>query len=59
MLIISPHPGVFKEHAAAAVRLEAVFVGVDDDGVRLLQHSIGPAGGRGQVIRQNEIAAVS
>lgn len=58
MLVKSSGCGVAEEDAAAAVGLETVFVGVDDDGIDLGQGVAGCAGGGFEICGEGEVAAI-
>ena len=58
MLVDAAHARVAKQHATAAVGLQAVLVGIDDDGVSLVDAGESGAGIGVQVVHQPEVAAV-
>jgi len=58
VFIKAAYGGITKEDAAAAVRLEAVLVGVDDDGVSVEDGIEGGATGRVEVGDEGKVTAV-
>src|ERR1700722_11746086 len=58
VLVEAADGGVAEENRAAAVGLEAVFVGVDDDGVGLGDRVEGRTGFGGEVGGEGEVASV-
>ena len=58
MLVEAANSGVTEQDAAAAVGLQAMFVGVDDDGVHVREGVIGGTRCNGQIFCKREVAAV-
>ncbi len=58
VLVEAAYAGIAEEDSSAAVGLEAVFVGVDDDGVGVGDGVVGSAGGGREVGREGEVASV-
>ncbi len=58
VLVMGADGGVSEQDAAAAIGLQAVFVRIDDDGIRRADGVEGGPGLRRQIVRQREIAAI-
>ncbi len=58
MFVEAPDGGVAEEDGATAVGLEAVLVGIDDDGVGMWDGVEGGAGLGGEIGGEGEVASV-
>src|SRR5579863_6817205 len=59
VFVVAPDAGIAEEDAAAAVGLEAVLVGVDDEGVGVGDGVEGGACGGREIAGEGEVASVS